>query len=86
MEGAEVLGEFEMAEVREMIIRKRQGIKARGGEGALVIALEKFKVTENKESLNIKTISTTPMREKAKAVMAVQDAYPSILEAQLTRN
>ena len=39
MEGAEVLGEVEMAEVREMIIRKRQEIKLRGGEGALVIAL-----------------------------------------------
>ena len=80
MEGAEVLGEVEMAEVREMVIRKRQEIKLTGGEGALlVIALETFKVTDNKEALNIKTISTTPIREKAKAVMAAQDAYAPII-------
>ena len=31
LESAEVIGEVEEAEVREMIIRKRQEVKARGG-------------------------------------------------------
>jgi hypothetical protein len=86
VDGAEVIGEVDVAEVREMVLRKRQEMKARGGEGAVVLPLERFKVTESKEAINIKTISTTPMREKAKAVMAAQDAYAPIMEAQLSRN
>ena len=54
-------------------------MKARDGERALVMPLEKFMVTENKEAINIKTISTTPMREKAKAVLAAQEAYAPII-------
>ena len=75
LESAEVIGEVEVAEVREMVIRKRQEMKGRGGEGAAVIPHERFKVTENKQAINIKTTSTTPMREKAKAMMAAQEAY-----------
>jgi hypothetical protein len=76
LQTAQVIGEVEVAEVREMVIRKRQEVKAKGGEGAAVkLPLERFKVTENKEAMNIKTTSTNRIREKAKARMAAQEAY-----------